>query len=114
MRAAVVHQPGAIPVLEQFDDPQPGPGLSVGTLLAASLNPLDLAFVNGQFPIRPLQPPCVAGYEAVVQLSDGTRRYVTAPPSPYGALAELVPVPDADAFPVPDGLDPAIRAVAQG
>lgn len=110
MRAAVVHQPGATPVLEQFTDPQPGPGVSVGTLLAATLNPVDLAFVNGQFPIRPLQPPCVAGYEGVVQLADGTRRYLTAPPSPYGTLAELVPVSDADGFPVPPGLDPALAA----
>ena len=110
MRAAVVHQTGATPVLEQFTDPQPSPGVSVGTLLAAALNPLDLAFVNDQFPIRPLQPPCVAGYEAVVQLADGTRWYVTAPPSPYGTLAELVPVSDSDGFPVPPGLDPALAA----
>lgn len=41
MRAAVVRQPGATPVLEQFTDPQPGPGVSVGTLVAAALNPLD-------------------------------------------------------------------------
>jgi NADPH2:quinone reductase len=113
MRAAVVHEPGATPVFEQFDDPQPGPGVSVGTLLAASLNPLDLAFVNNKFPVRPVQPPCVAGYEAVVQLADGTRRYVTAPPPPFGSLAELVPVREADAFPVPDGLDPA-QAAALG
>ena len=66
----------------------------MGTLLAASQNPLDLAFVNNQFPIRPLKPPCVAGYEAVAQLDDGTRWYVAAPPSPYGALTQLVPVPD--------------------
>ena len=94
MRAAVVRQPGATPVLEQFTDPQPGPGVSVGTLAAATLNPVDVAYVNDQFPLRRLQPPCVAGYEAVVQLTDGTRWYVTAPPSPYGTLAELVPVPD--------------------
>jgi NADPH2:quinone reductase len=110
MRAAVVHQPGATPALEQFDDPQPSPGVPVGTLVAASLNPLDVAFANDQFPVRRLQPPCVAGYEAVVELPDGTRRYVTAPPSPYGTLAELVPVLDADAFPVPDGLDSALAA----
>jgi NADPH:quinone reductase-like Zn-dependent oxidoreductase len=110
MRAAVVHQPGATPVLEEFDDPQPGPGVVVGTLVAASLNPLDVAFVNGQFPVRKLQPPCVAGYEAVVELADGTHRYVTAAPIPYGALAELVPVPESDAFPVPAGLDPALAA----
>ena len=110
MRAAVVHQPGATPVLEQFTDPQPGPGVSVGALVAATLNPLDVAFVNDQFPLRRLQPPCIAGYEAVVQLADGTRWYVTAPPSPYGTLAELVPVPDSDRFPVPAGLDPALAA----
>jgi NADPH2:quinone reductase len=113
MRAAVVHQPGATPVLEQFTDPQPGPGLSVGTLAAAALNPLDVAFVNDQFPLRRLQPPCIAGYEAVVELADGTRWYVTAPPSPYGTLADLVPVPDSDGFPVPAGLDPA-QAAALG
>jgi NADPH:quinone reductase-like Zn-dependent oxidoreductase len=110
MRAAVVRQPGATPVPEQFTDPQPGPGVSVGTLLAAALNPLDVAFVNDQFPLRRLQPPSVAGYEGVVELVDGTRWYVTAPPAPYGTLAELVPVPDSDAFPVPGGLDPALAA----
>jgi NADPH2:quinone reductase len=110
MRAAVVRQPGATPVLEQFTDPRPAPGVSVGTLVAAALNPLDVAFVNDQFPLRRLQPPCIAGYEAVVQLADGTRRYVTAPPSPYGTLAELVPLQDSDAFPVPAGLDPALAA----
>jgi NADPH2:quinone reductase len=35
---------------------------------------------------------------------------VTAPPSPYGTLADLVPVPDSDGFPVPAGLDPALAA----
>ena len=110
MQAAVVRQPGATPVPEQFTDPRPGPGVSVATLLAAALNPLDVAFVNDQFPLRRLQPPCIAGYEAVVQFADGTRRYVTAPPSPYGTLAELVPVPDSDGFPVPAGLDPALAA----
>jgi NADPH:quinone reductase-like Zn-dependent oxidoreductase len=110
MRAAVVRQPGATPVLEQFTDPRPGPGVSVGALAAATLNPLDVAFVNDQFPLRRLQPPCIAGYEAVVQLADGTRWYVTAPPAPYGTLAELIPVPDSDAFPVPAGLDPALAA----
>ena len=106
MRAAVVHRSGATPVVEQFTDPRPGPGVRVGTLVAAALNPLDVAFVNDQFPLRRLQPPCIAGYEAVVQLADGTRWYVTAPPPPYGTLAELVPVPDSDGFPVPQALTP--------
>src|SRR5580692_2900150 len=110
MRAAVIRRSGVTPALDQFADPQPGRGLSVGTLVAAALNPLDIAIVNDQFPIRRLQPPYVAGYEAVVQLGDGTRCYLAGPPAPYGALAELVPVPDGAGFPVPVGLDPGLAA----
>jgi len=45
-----------------------------------------------------------------VQLDDGTRRYLAGPPAPYGTLADLVPVPDAAAFPVQPGLDPGLAA----
>jgi NADPH:quinone reductase len=110
MRAAVVRRSGATPALEEFADPQPGPGVSVGTLVAAALNPLDVLLVNNQIPFRPLQPPAVAGYEAVVQLGDGTRYYLAGPPPPYGTLAELVPVPDSAGFPVPAGVDPGLAA----
>jgi NADPH:quinone reductase-like Zn-dependent oxidoreductase len=110
VRAAVVRVPGGTPVLEQFADPQPGPGLSVGTLVAATLNPLDVALVNEQIPFRRLEPPYIAGYEAVVQLGDGTRCYLGGPPAPYGTLAELVPVPDSAGFPVPADVDPGLAA----
>jgi NADPH2:quinone reductase len=110
MRAAVIRRPGATPALEAFADPQPGPGLSVGTLVAAALNPLDVLIVNDQLPFRRLQPPCIAGYEAVVQLDDGTRCYLAGPPVPYGTLAELVPVPDSAGFDVPAGVDPGLAA----
>jgi NADPH:quinone reductase-like Zn-dependent oxidoreductase len=110
VRAAVIRRSGTTPVLDQFADPQPGPGLVLGTLVAAALNPLDVAIVNGQIPFRRLQPPYVAGYEAVVQLGDGTRRYVGGPPAPYGTLGELVPVADSSGFPVPAALDPGLAA----
>ena len=110
MRAAVIRRSGATPAIDQFADPQPGQDLSVGTLVAASLNPLDVLIVNDQLPFRRLQPPCIAGYEAVVQLGDGTRCYVAGPPAPYGTLAELVPVPDSAGFAVPAGLDPGLAA----
>jgi NADPH2:quinone reductase len=84
--------------------------VSVGTLVAAALNPLDVLLVNDQIPFRPLRPPAVAGYEAVVQLDDGTRDYLAGPPAPYGTLAELVPVPDSVGFPVPAGVDPGLAA----
>jgi NADPH:quinone reductase-like Zn-dependent oxidoreductase len=110
MRAAVVRRSGATPVPDQFADPQPGQGLSVATLVAAALNPLDVLLVNDQIPFRRLQPPCIAGYEAVVQLGDGTRCYLAGPPAPYGTLAELVPIPDSAGFPVPAGVDPGLAA----
>ena len=110
MRAAVIRRSGATPALDQFADPQPGQGLSVGTLVSAALNPLDVLLVNDQIPFRRLQPPCIAGYEAVVQLGDGTRWYLAGPPAPYGALAELVPLPDSAGFPVPAGVDPGLAA----
>ncbi|HJZ25375.1 MAG TPA: zinc-binding alcohol dehydrogenase family protein, partial [Streptosporangiaceae bacterium] len=110
MRAAVIHRSGATPALDQFADPRPGQGLAVGTLVAAALNPLDVLIVNDQLPFRRLQPPYIAGYEAVVQFGDGTRCYLAGPPAPYGALAELVPVPDSAGFPVPADLDPGLAA----
>jgi NADPH:quinone reductase-like Zn-dependent oxidoreductase len=110
MRAAVVRRSGAAPALDQFADPQPGEGVAVATLVAAALNPLDIAIVDDQIPFRRLEPPYIAGYEAVVQLGDGTRCYLGGPPAPYGALAELVPVPDSAGFPVPAGLDPGLAA----
>jgi hypothetical protein len=45
-----------------------------------------------------------------VQLGDGTRRYVAGPSTPYGTLAELVPVPDAAGFTVPIDIDPGLAA----
>src|ERR1700761_7696262 len=110
MRAAVIRVSGGTPALEQFADPQPSRGLSVATLVAAALNPLDLALVNEQIPFRRFAPPYVAGYEGVVQLGDGTRCYLGGPPAPYGTLAELVPVPDSAGFPVPAGIDPGLAA----
>ena len=110
MRAAVVRRSGVTPALEQFAEPQPGQGLSVATLVAAALNPLDVLLMNDQIPFRRLQPPCIAGYEAVVQLGDGTRRYLAGPPAPFGTLAELVPLPDSAGFPVPVGVNPGLAA----
>jgi len=106
MRAAVIRRSGATPALDQFADPQPGQGLPVGTLVAA-LNPLGIAIVNDQFRFAG-SAPYIAGYEAVVQLDDGMRCYLAGPPAPYGALAELVPVPDSGAFPVPAGIDSGV------
>ncbi len=101
MRAAVIEQLGTAPRLREFPAPTAAEGITAGRLAAAALNPADLAIAAGQMPLRTIAPPFVAGYEAVVELPSGSYTYIGGPPSPYGTLAEVIPVPDELAFPVP-------------
>jgi NADPH2:quinone reductase len=110
MRAAVIHELGKTPVLEEFPEPTPGNDQRVGRMVAAALNPVDLLIAGGSMPHWRLRPPFIAGYEGIVELDDGERAYVGGPPGPYGTLAEYVPVPGETAFQVPEGLDPALAA----
>ena len=107
MRAAVIEALGAAPIVEEFADPA---GDDVAEVVAAPLNPVDLAIVAGQMPFRQETPPFVAGVEGIARLADGTVRYFTGPKPPYGSLAERVPLAGADTAAVPPGLDPALAA----
>jgi NADPH:quinone reductase len=113
MRAAVVHEIGGEPNVEDFPEPTSGDEAQVATVLAAALDPVDLGIVNGALGFRQPTPPFVAGYECVVELPDGRRQYVAGPPLPYGALAERAPVPAGAGFAVPSDIDPAL-AVSVG
>ncbi len=110
MRAAVIEELGTAPRLREFRAPTTAEGSTVGRLVAAALNPADLAMAAGQMPLRRIGPPFVAGYEAVVELPSGSYAYIGGPPPPYGTLAEMIPVPDELAFPVPPGIDPGLAA----
>ena len=113
MKAAVISETAGTPATAEFRDPEPTPGVQVGRLLAASLNPVDLVIAAGKMPHRQVRPPFVAGYEGVARLGSGQVVYLAGPPQPFGTLAELIPVPDDHAIPVPDGLDP-VAASALG
>jgi NADPH2:quinone reductase len=108
MKAAIIHELGAAPILGDFEDPVTKDGERIGRLLAASLNPLDLVIAAGKMPHRTVTPPFVASFEGVVDLGSGQTVYLAGPPQPYGSLAELVPAPDKLAIPVPAGLDPVL------
>ena len=110
MKAAVISETGGTPATAEFRDPEPAPGVQVGRLLAASLNPVDLVIAAGKMSHRQVRPPFVAGYEGVAQLGSGQVVYLAGPPQPFGTLAELIPVPDGQAIPVPDGLDPVVAS----
>src|SRR5215470_2536733 len=109
MRAMVVREYGTAPALAEFAGPA-GPAADV---LAASLNPVDLAVAAGLNPFRRPQLPLVAGLDGVARRPDGALVHFFAPTPPYGAFAERVPLAETETVPLPDGLDPS-RAAALG
>jgi NADPH:quinone reductase-like Zn-dependent oxidoreductase len=110
MDAAVLTEPGT-PRFGAFADPVAADGAVVADVLAAGLNPVDLAMASGRFPI-PLTLPSVAGREGV-GVVDGRRVYFSGPVAPFGSMAERTLVDPAVLFAVPEELDTAL-AVALG
>ena len=106
MRAIVVREYGAVPVLSEIAEPEG----EVGEVLAASLNPMDVAVAKGLVRFRRPEPPLVLGMDGVARRPDGTLVHFWTPPMPYGALAERVPLADTETVPLPAGLDPGLAA----
>jgi NADPH:quinone reductase-like Zn-dependent oxidoreductase len=111
MDAAVLTEPGT-PRFASFDEPAAADGHAVVDVLAAGLNPVDLAMASGRFPV-PLTFPCVAGREGVGATADGRRVYFGAAVAPFGSMAPRTLVDPETCFAVPDGLDDGL-AVALG
>jgi NADPH2:quinone reductase len=117
MLAAVIHELGAVPALEQVPEPVAGPGQTLLSLRAAGLNPVDLAIGSGRYYGGHPPVPFVAGSEAVghvvasQRFRVGARVYVGRAVS--GSLAERVVAADGDAWELPEGDDDEL-AVALG
>jgi NADPH:quinone reductase-like Zn-dependent oxidoreductase len=111
MKAAVLHEYG-VPSPDEFEEPAAGPGQAVVEVLAAGLNPVDVAICAGRFYAGKPPLPSVAGREGVGTLA-GKRVYFDAPIAPFGSMAERALVDPASTYPVPDGLDEGV-AVALG
>ena len=60
-------------------------------LLAASLNPVDVAVAAGLNPFRRPELPLVLGLDGVARRADGALVHFFQPAVPYGAFAERVP-----------------------
>jgi NADPH:quinone reductase-like Zn-dependent oxidoreductase len=111
MRAAVLRDYG-VPSAAQFDEPVAGPEQAVVEVLAAGLNPVDVAICAGRFYAGRPPLPSVAGREGVGML-DGRRVYFDAPIAPFGSMAERALIDPRSAYPVPGGVDDGV-AVALG
>src|SRR3954464_8708182 len=74
MRAAVLHEYGATPVVEDVGEPE---GELVVDVLAAGLNPIDLRIASGTLAARRPELPSVVGSEGIGRTPDGRRVYFT-------------------------------------
>ena len=111
MRAAVVREYG-IPRAEDFEEPEAGSGQAVIEVLAAGLNPVDVAICAGSFYAGRTPLPFVAGREGV-GLLDGRRMYFDSPIVPFGSMAERALIDPGSTYEIPDGVQDG-AAVALG
>jgi NADPH2:quinone reductase len=116
VRAAVVRELGAPPEVDNAPEPEPSDGRQPVEVLAAGLNPIDIAVGSGRYYAGHPDLPYVPGAEAVARLPDGSLGYLHGDGmgvARHGAFAEQVLYPPGQAFPVPEGVEPEL-AVALG
>lgn len=109
MRAAVIREVGATAEVGEVAEPS-GETIEV---LAAPLNPIDLAVSRGVLAAGHPDLPYVPGCEAVGRTADGRVVWIfggSLGRTSQGAMAERAPVGDAHAIDVPEGADPALAA----
>lgn len=125
MRAVIVNQYGATPVVAEVPTPVPGPGEILIRLRAAGMNPMDRLIADGGWSsAMPATFPMVLGADGagvVEKIGKSAKRFaigdqvfgqlLIAPLGSTGTYAELVAVTeDAPLALVPDGLDPVVAA----
>jgi NADPH:quinone reductase-like Zn-dependent oxidoreductase len=118
MKAAVIHEFGGPDVLkyEDFPDPKPGPGQVLVRVTAASINPVDLSWRQGQRKDI-ISLPAVLGWDlsgTIVALGDGVQN-LSVGDEVFGwdehTYAELCAVDASAVAKLPVGLDP-VKAAA--
>ncbi len=118
VKAAVLHEYG-VPRFDEFEEPEIrseiGSEQAIVQVLAAGLNPVDVAICAGRFYAGKPPLPSVAGREGVGRLEggDGGRVYFDAPIVPFGSMAQRALIDPRSTYAVPDGLDDGV-AVALG
>jgi NADPH:quinone reductase-like Zn-dependent oxidoreductase len=111
MRAAVLREYG-VPRADDFQEPRAGRDQAVVRVLAAGLNPVDVAISAGRFYAGRPPLPSVPGREGV-GLLEGRRIYFDAPVVPFGSMAERSLIDPRSTYEVPDGLPDGL-AIALG
>ena len=119
MRAALLTEIGRAPEPADLPAPTPGAGETLLEVLAASLNPIDIAIGAGRFYGGHPPLPYVPGVEVVGRILASAAHPVGALAwggldglglRRHGGLAEQAVVQDAHVVTIPDGVDPALAA----
>jgi len=119
MRAAVLASHGATPQVAERVEPDAGDGKAVVELLAAALNPADLAIASGTFPAGSPPLPYVPGIEGVGRVVEssrfpaGTRVWASGRGLGVGAdgsFSERFAAAEEALFAVPDDADDVVAA----
>src|SRR5919109_886300 len=110
LRAAVLHEHGTTPRVDEFEGPRPTSDGVVVDVAAAGLHHLDLHKATGTFSTGPPPLPSVVGTDGVGRLEDGRRVYFDATIPPYGSMAERTLVPHESMLAVAEGVDDTVAA----
>ena len=117
MKAAVLHRFGRAPRYEDFPDPVLEQDEILVRVRAVALENVDKAMARGtHFASRQFLPhlPAIVGSDGIGTLEDGRLVGFGGVRPPYGAMAELAPIPNMHYVPVPDGVDAATAAAVPG
>lgn len=106
MRIATIDADSGTAIIAERPEPE-----HAATVLATSINPIDLIVASGEFPLRSFSPGDALGYGGVAERADGTRVYFYDPEQPTGSLSERVDLDVAQTIELPEGLDPKLGAV---
>jgi NADPH2:quinone reductase len=114
MRAAVIHELGATPVVEERDEPVRGPGQALVETAAAGVNPVDLAIGAGVFYGGHPPLPFAAGREGVGRVIEGEGfapgTLVATLKTATGSMAERFVADEAELWEIPPEADPVAAA----
>lgn len=110
MRAAIVKEQGATPVMGHFKIPIVKEGHVVINVSATALSRVSKFRSMGMHYSSEVTFPSVAGMDGVGTLEDGTRVYFALPAAPYGSLAEQTMVDEKLIVRLPDGMDDVTAA----
>lgn len=110
MKAALIKEPGNLPVYADFREPVATEGLVRVRVAASSLSHVTKSRAAGSHYSASGRFPLVPGVDGTGTLEDGTRVYFVLPEAPFGAMAEYCLVRQNRCIPLPAALDDVTAA----